>query len=1212
MTGKESSGFLSPAGFRTEGEGAFRGFPARRKAAAPGRGFFMKIKALEISGFKSFYRKTKIDFSAGVTAVVGPNGCGKSNILDAVKWVIGEHNPRLLRAGGMEDVISNGSAELKPLGMADVSLVLEDVEGFGFEEVRVRRKLYRSGESEYSINGVKCRLRDVTEMFLDTGMGARAYSIVEQGQVEAFITARPEERRKFIEEVAGIEKYKARRKETRSRIESTKENISRALEMKQEVSDRIESLARQAERAKRYGELTGEARSLELGIAAAKLADSGNRRSGLVEKTRRLEAGVDEARTAREEKSSALSSAREKSSVSGDALSSLEKEIYELGSAVREKEYQGASMEREIAAAARYAEDIESEIGQLRLDVEGAEEKTLLSSRRLEELGASRLGFSEDVSRKERDLELLRLKREESGRELEETGKKVSEVMTERSSLGSTVGAFSDELSELSLKKETLGEQVSDLALRKRGHEEELASFLERQDEIKREFTAAAGEKEALDSRLYDLRLERERKQGELRSLESREKDCASRMEALDRIQSNYEWLPEATRKFVVERKSRGVLGVVSDFVFVPENYERAVEAAFGEKLNWIVVEESREAVHAVELLREYSAGRGTFIPVTDELRGTGASRTADGSAPAASLNSLLEVKVIEKDLMDSMLHEVYVAADLAEALRLKKRNGNGACFATLEGDYVDSSGAITGGHASGGVFERKREIEQLGAETAALGKKIAAARAEFERLGEETENLSARCAELDELLRQYEIRSVENVKDQSNLSAKIEDLRSREESLSAELDAVEKKLGSKNRTMEEMESLLGDLDGRRAALDLRYEETEKKTLGLAEEERSLREEITKLRIEGASVLERQKALEDELAEAERRKNVIGDRLSLRRKDMELKLEEKKALAASRKAAEGESRRLRGELDSKKASLEEARAAAASRGEELLGAEREFEEASRELEVRGESLAAARAELARVEDEFGYLGERYREVFGGEPGETADAPALETPVPDAERRLKSLRARIESFGLVNLLAPEEYRQLEERESFLRAQTDDLTEALDSLESAVRKLDRESVQRFRESFDTINAKFAETFARLFEDGEARLELVDPGNLLETGIEVMIRPGAKKFQPINLLSGGEKALSAIAVVISACLVRPAPFLFFDEIDAALDEVNTARFNRILREISRESQVVVITHNKRTMREARSLVGITSDGAASSRVVSVKLDA
>ena len=1170
----------------------------------------MKIKALEISGFKSFYRKTKINFSVGVTAVVGPNGCGKSNVLDAVKWVIGEHNPRLLRAGGMEDVISNGSAELKPLGMADVSLVLEDVEGFGFEEVRVRRKLYRSGESEYSINGVKCRLRDVTEMFLDTGMGARAYSIVEQGQVEAFITARPEERRKFIEEVAGIEKYKARRKETRSRIESTKENISRVLEMKQEVSDRIESLARQAERAKRYGELTGEARSLELGVAAAKLADSGSRRSGLVEKTRRLGAGVDEARAAREEKSSALSSAREKSSVSGDALSSLEKEIYELGSAVREKEYQGASMEREIAAAARYAEDIESEIGQLRLEVEGAEEKTLLSSRRLEELGAFRLGFSEDVSRKERDLELLRLEREESRKELEETGKKVSEVMTERSSLGSTVGAFSDELSELSLKKEALGEQLSSLALRKRGHEEELASFLERQDEIKREFTAAAGEKEALDSRLYDLRLERERKQGELRSLESGEKDRASRMEALDRIQSNYEWLPEATRKFVVERKSRGVLGVVSDFVAVPENYERAVEAAFGEKLNWIVVEESREAVHAVELLREYSAGRGTFIPVTDELRGNGAARSADGPAP--SLNSLLEVKVIERGLMDSMLHEVYVAADLAEALRLKKRNGNGACFATLEGDYVDSSGAITGGHASGGVFERKREIERLGKETAALGKKIAAARAGCGRLEEETENLSARCAELDELLRQYEIRSVENVKDQSSLAAKIEDLRSREESLSAELDAVEKKLGSKNRTMGEMESLLGDLDGRRAALDLRYEETEKKTLGLAEEERSLREEITRLRIEGASVLERQKALEEELAEAERRKNVIGDRLSLRRKDMELKLEEKKTLAAAREAAGGESRRLRGELDSKKASLEEARAAAASRGEELRGAEREFEEASRELEVRGEELAAARAELARVEDEFGYLAERCREVFGGEPGETADAPALETPVPEAERRLRSLRARIESFGLVNLLAPEEYRQLEEREGFLRAQTDDLTEALDSLESAVRKLDGESVQRFRESFDTINAKFAETFARLFEDGEARLELVDPGNLLETGIEVMIRPGAKRFQPINLLSGGEKALSAISVVISACLVRPAPFLFFDEIDAALDEVNTARFNRILREISRESQVVVITHNKRTMREARSLVGITSDGAASSRVVSVKLDA
>ena len=1175
----------------------------------------MKIKALEISGFKSFYRKTKIDFSEGVTAVVGPNGCGKSNILDAVKWVIGEHNPRQLRAGGMEDVISNGSAELKPLGMADVSLVLEDVPGFGFEEVRVRRKLYRSGESEYQINGVRCRLRDVTEMFLDTGMGARAYSIVEQGQVEAFITARPEERRKFIEEVAGIEKYKARRKETRSRIESTKENMARVLEMKQEVSDRIEALARQAERAQRYGELTKEARSLELGIVSAKLRDSEGRRSGLAEKTRALERQVGEAEAAGEEKARLLEAARERSSVSGDALSSLEREIYELGADVKEKEYQGASIGREIAVAARYVEDMEKETEDLRGEIAAAEEKSRLSSLRLEELRSSGLGFSEEISRRERDLELLKSRWEESRKELEETGRKVSEVMTERSSLGSTMGAFSDELSELSLKRETLGGQVSDLETRKRGYEEELAAFLERQDEIKREFTAAAGEKEELDSRLYDLRLERERKQGELRSLESREKDCVSRMEALNRIQSNYEWLPEATRKFVVEKKSRGVLGVVSDFVFVPENYERAVEAAFGEKLNWIVVEESREAVHAVELLREFSAGRGTFIPVTDELRagGGGDGRDSESPAPAASLNSLLEVKVIERDLMDSMLQEVYVAEDLAEALRLKKRNGNGACFATLEGDYVDSSGAITGGHAAGGVFERKREIEQMGKETAALGSGIAESRAGCERLGAETEKLSARCAELDELLRQYEIRSVENVKDQSNLGAKIEDLRSREESLRAELDAVERKLGSKNRTMEEMESLVRDLDGRRASLDLAYGETEKKTLGLAEDEKVLREEITNLRIDGASVLERTKALEGELAEAERRKTVMGDRLSLREKDTELKREERKALLASKEAAEGESERLRGELGSKKASLEETRREAAVCGDALRGTEREFDEAARELSLLRENLASARAELARVEDEFGYLDERYREVFGDEP-RPADGggDALAVPVAEAERKLRSLRGRIESFGLVNLLAPEEHRQLEERESFLRAQTDDLAEALDSLESAVRKLDRESVQRFRESFDTINAKFAETFARLFEDGEARLELVDPGNLLETGIEVMIRPGGKRFQPINLLSGGEKALSAIAVVISACLVKPTPFLFFDEIDAALDEINTARFNRMLGEISRESQVVVITHNRKTMREARSLVGITSDGSAASRVVSVKLDA
>lgn len=1156
--------------------------------------------------------------SEGITAIVGPNGCGKSNILDAIRWVIGEHNPRQLRAGGMEDVISNGSAELRPLGMADVSMVLEEVEGFGFEEVRIRRKLYRSGESEYSINGVKCRLKDITEMLLDTGVGARAYSIVEQGQVESFIMSKPEEKRKFIEEVAGIEKYKLRRKETRSRIESTRENLSRVLDMKREVSDRIEAVALQAKRAREYEELAGRARSLEFNVLSAKLSGSKQRKEALLEKKLEAEQSVRSADSETEQKRGLLQEAREKNSVSGQDLGSLEKEIYELRTQKRENEYRRASIEREISGVSSYVGNIEAEIESLVREVSEMEEKSSRAARRSEELKNTRLSASEEISREEQNLVTLKSEWEQDKKELEETAELVSDVMTRRSSLGSTIGAFSKELEELGEKKEALEGEASVLGVEKLECERKVVSLRRRGGEIKDEFTSAAKEKEEIDSRLYDLRVEHEKKLGELRGLEGREKDCVSRKEALNRIQSNYEWLPDATRKFVIERKQRGVLGVVSDFLSVPKNYERAVEAAFGEKLNWIVVEGSTEAVAAVELLREFDAGRGTFMPATDRFAadslGNGNGRANGHDKPdATSLNSILDVKVIEKSLVDSLLREIYVTSDLREAIRLKSRAGNGACFATLEGDYVDSHGAVTGGKSLAGVFERKREIEELEEQTRALLAGMEKLESACNALGEEVEALEGRRAQVEELLRRCEISSVENAKDRSNAETRAEELGARIGNLEAQRDELLRKLGSKNRTVEEMESLIEQLDGQRSELESRYGEIEKRALGFAEEEKALQDRIMRLRIENAGVLERGKALEHEISEAERIKAVINEKLSLRTKDGELRRQEGEALVLSGRQAEEEFEKICSDLGLREESFGELRERVSHYAEELRRSEEEFDAASQELSSRREQLASAQAQLERAEDEFEYLGERYADTFGDAAPDVSQSPDLpHASIPDAERELKTLRRRIENFGPVNLLAPEEYEQLEERNGFLQRQTDDLARALDYLEGAIRKLDRESVSRFREAFETVNGKFSETFCQLFENGEARLELTDPGNLLETGVEVMIRPGGKRFQPINLLSGGEKALSAIAVIISACLVKPVPFVFLDEIDAALDEVNTVRFNKILSEISAHSQVAVITHNRKTMHEADALIGITTDGTAASRVVSVRLDA
>ena len=1171
----------------------------------------MKIKAIEISGFKSFYRNTKITFSEGITAIVGPNGCGKSNILDAIRWVTGEHNPRSLRADGMEDVISSGSSELKALGMADVSLILEGVETLGFEEVSIRRKFYRSGESEYSINGVKCRLKDITEMLLDTGMGARAYSIVEQGQIESFITARPQEKRKFIEEVAGIEKYKLRRKETRSRMESTRENLSRVLDLKQEVSGRIEDLALQAERAKRYEELSSQSRSLEFDILSAKLEGSKRRVEKLLEKKEQIEKCLADAEKIKEEKNYLLKTAEKKKTDSTHRVSTIQNEVYEIRSQKRENEFSIESLEREIVGTEKYIKDMESQVESLEREIEETETRKHSAETRLRDIENARLASSEDILREEEALSALNQRWGKGKGELDDIAKQISEVMTKKSSVGSTMGAFSREVEDLLEKKESLENETKALTTEKKECETELKTLLSCAGEIKDQFTQAGKEKEKTESRLYDLRIERERKLGELQGFESRKKDCVSTREALARIQDNYEWLPEATRKFVLEKKQSGVLGVVSDFVSVPRNYEQAVEAAFGEKLNWIVVEGSSEAVAAVELLREFSAGRGTFIPVQEKLSAHG-DFVAKTNISSQSLNSLLDVKIIGKNLVHSMLQEVYVASDLREAIKLKKQNGNGACFATLDGDYVDSQGAITGGNSTEGVFERKRRIEELETEIEELSHRIKRSQKEYEKLSAEMETLQRNREELSEILRRLEINSIENAKDRSNVETRINDLGRRIASLESEYAVVEKKLNNKSQTMEEMQSLSAQLDQNRNALDSKYEEIERHALGFAEDVASLQEKITGLRIKNASVAERGRALEYEMQETEKTKAITSEKLSLRKKDIELKKSECQRLQESLAKAQNMVAETGLDLQTKRELLEKLEQDASLFREQVSKSEQEHERASGEVLLLKEDLSSARSRLERAQDEFGYLCERYRDVFGENPADPLPTASCEISIPDAERELKRVRGHLENFGPVNLLAPEEYRQLEERNSFLENQTQDLLQSLQSLELAIKKLDAESIARFREAFDAVDSKFREIFSELFENGEARLELSDPDDLLETGVQVMIRPGGKKFLPINLLSGGEKALSAISVIISACLVKPVPFVFLDEIDAALDETNTARFNKILKEIASLSQVAVITHNKKTMEEASTLVGITSNPTTASKVVSVRLDA
>lgn len=1171
----------------------------------------MKIKSLELAGFKSFYDRTKIKFHDNISAVVGPNGCGKSNILDAVKWVLGEQNSRNLRAEGMENVIANGSDNLKPLGMAEVCLTLLDVPGSGFDEVVIKRRLYRSGESEYSINGVKCRLKDITEMFLDTGVGARAYSIVSQGSVESFITAKPEEKRKLIEEVAGIVKYKTRRKETCSRIDSTRDNLDRVMDMKNEVSRQMETLSKQAQQAESYKELTRKSRQLENKIVLTKLEDAENKKNDLLEEKNQIEQKIEDLTIKLDEKTRALNDIESSNSDLETKVAESEKEIYELKSDLQEKHSYQNFAEKETGAIEQYIKRLAGEIKSLSDELERLDANKVEKTDEIERIKTSKTSFTGEIEEKEKSLKALKEQSIQSKNALSKASRETYETLNQESSLKSTKYALTKELEELSHRQDTLDGQLNSLSGNKEEIEKELKKFQSEEGKIRNEFEQKREDKKSIDSLLYDQRIQHEKKTGELSHFESRINECNSEIKILKQIQANYEWLPEITRDFVLKQKGNGVLGVISDFIFAPKDYERAVEAAFGEKLNWIVVQENKEAIYAVESLRESSIGRGTFIPVKDRISKSGHGKNGHN---IQLINELIDINGIESDLIESILSDVFVASDLREALRIKASMGNGACFATLQGDYVDSSGAITGGFSSGGVFERKREIEELGEEVEELKDKVESTKKNVAEIREEIKSNEQKSAEIGESLKKYEIKSVENIKDQSNLESRIENIQRQLDNLNSQKTDINEKLTGKKHRLEEIDELLETLKGKKENLDREYAELEKEVLVFDEKENQLEEQITRLKIENASIYEKERSLEYELKEIDKRKSLTSEKISIESKEIEIKKEEIQNLNASREKASKELEMLNKTLAEKENSLKSLKENRVSSKTSVETNKKEINELNQKINAENSKLNNVEIRLNSTSIELQHLNEQL-ETLKEERHDIQDAENIISDVHfnlgEAEKELKTIKRQIDTFGLVNLLAPEEYKKLEERHTFLTEQTEDLEKAMDSLLQAIKKLDRESVAKFKEAFEIIDSKFRQIFSRLFEGGEGKLLITDPDDILQTGIEVMVKPRGKKFQSISLLSGGEKALSAIALIISACFVKPVPFLLFDEIDAPLDELNTVRFSKLMKEISAESQVIIITHNKRTMQDVDSLIGITSDRSVTSKVVSVELN-
>ena len=1173
----------------------------------------MQIKRVEIVGFKSFVDRVSLDFSEGIAAVVGPNGCGKSNIVDAIRWAMGEQSAKKLRGRSMEDVIFGGSETRKPVGMAEVSMIFSNERKLGppaicdYPEIMVTRRLYRNGDSEYLLNKTPCRLLDITELFMDTGVGARAYSIIEQGKIGMILNAKPEDRRFLIEEAAGISKFKARKQAALRKIDATRQNLLRLRDIISEVRRQLNALKRQARKAEQYRAYRDELKGIEVGLAAERYRELSARQAAEeaaqgeqerardalgvrlqqeeleVEKLRLLQAEAEKVLTRQQEQLFHLTSSIQKieSSIDFDqkAMDGLQRQQERLAAELETLGRQLAETDREEKALRSSESNFEAELEQETARL--AQSEAALAALAAEDEAALK-GLEEDRQALfviSGELSRLDNRREEVQRRQQLLAEKDARNRQEHAALQGQQGQLQVRIAE-----------------------QETALEAGRQDHA-----ALQDDLQAVQEQILAVRGKME--EGEARLLDSQEalSRSRSRLDSLRDLESSLEGYQQGVQTLLAEQGWRErCSGMLADLLEVPACYEMALEAVLDDRLQALLLDNSQDVWEALELLRD-KGGRSAFLlPFSGVVAPD--CLTVAGATPIKTL-------VTSKDGAEQVI------ADLLEGLFLVEELGPyledplpwGVTLVTTSGECLSHRGVLQGGANSklgSGLLHKRREMKELAGEVEGLEQEVA----ELHRQRLQHKDLLAEAEgalqDIGASLHAQELRLADGEKDLARLRDDAHRLQERAQlldfeadQLQEESDALQQELVAAEKGRSEQEEQQNRLQ---QAVAEQQEKTEARRLALS----AARDEVTSLKVALAGLKERGEGNRRNLQRLAKMREESQQRLGGMRQQQEEAVEEQKRLEA---AVE----RNRLELD-----VLLRRRAGEEEGQE--GARDHFEEQGQRLQEREEGLKELRKQHTALQDELSQhqlrlreieleaehlrqsVLERYRIDLRQEPGDLGAHDEA-----GAEARLKELRRLLDDMGEVNLMAIEEYRELEERWQFLTGQEEDLQNSLEGLQAAITKINRTTRKRFGETFAQVNEQFRQVFPRLFLGGQAELKLTDEQDLLETGIDIVVQPPGKKLQNVNLLSGGEKALTAVALIFAIFLIKPSPFCILDEVDAPLDDANISRFNGMVEEMASKSQFIIITHNKRTMAVANTLYGVTMESPGVSKLVSVRIN-
>ncbi|MDR0966726.1 MAG: chromosome segregation protein SMC [Myxococcales bacterium] len=1184
----------------------------------------MRIKKLDICGFKSFMDRSVFQFDDRVTGVVGPNGCGKSNVVDAIRWAMGEQSARHLRGRAMEDVIFNGSESKGPLSMAEVTLTFSNdtpdllpAQYKGFSEITVTRRLFRSGESEYLINKTPCRLLDVSELFLGTGVGTKGYSIIEQGRIGLIVSAKPEDRRKLIEEAAGITLYQSRRKAAERKMELTEQNLTRIRDVTRELGRRLDSLGRQARKAEKYKRLKSEIRDIELRAASmryleltALLRASRQVADALEAEDRTLGQAIGEREASLEALERSLRQAEERSRSLADQTHAADN-AFKVGQANLE------AYQRELADLDKRVREGHIE----QVELESAEKATALELDRLREASASLEGSTIEEQRMGEVLlriEAVTAEDKTAQRALEVERGQLMAVMSRLASGQTHLENMSRQRTELHARAEAARVEIATLQERICELEAARESALAKLNEARQLKIALEARRADEENNLATLRMALV--ESEVRLIAERETlgDKRSRVGSLKEIQENYEGFGRGVRA-VMGRKKSDVLGLVSDLIRAPVHLEKAIEAALGERLQTIVVPGQESALAELAFLKSNDEGRVAFLPRQpngDRARSSGPMPT-EASLPGfiGFADRLIDVDAPYRALAEHLLGHVAVVSDVDAALAFLKLNRPDELAVTLDGEVLEPSGALSCGALEGagvGALHKKREIAELEGEVARLDEEHREAQARHRELAERASEIEVSLKGLSNESHSEALQVVEQEKDLHKATEDLAQARSRLAKLETSLDEMARGLTSLSDRETALVGESAQAEAERGARETRVAELSEALTRIRLQMGELLSERTELQVKTAAESERREGIARALSRAQKSEVELCERRRRLQNTLEQRETRRTEIAALIQTTGEEIERLK-----------EAHANLEGEGKKALQARDELSEkvradnAALRLERQAfEKLQGAHAEQAmRVREqsfELSHLESAIRDRYNVELREALfDHHCQPLPTESEAARLRDMREQIEKMGEVNLTAIEECAEVSERHGQMEKQQQDLERSLSHLRKAIVRINKTSKDRFRQAFDAINEKFQQLFPRLFNGGSAGLILTESEDgESEPGIEIMAQPPGKKLQSVNLLSGGEKALTAVSLIFAIFLIKPTPFCLLDEVDAPLDEANVARYNELIREMSQLSQFILITHNKRTMQVADTLYGVTMQEPGISSLVAVKM--